>query len=372
MPREPEAPRELGLAVVFLRALRRWKQSDLAAAAGIDKGQISRFEMGIRIPSWPILARLAAAARVPFSLVEQVLPMLRRFGTAGEDGLQAADPANEERQAKAGAIAVSRVVEAEAAGRLASLSTPTNALVSKARDDRIRTLCERLCAERESAAAADSTRAVQLAKLALRVTATAPGEGANRVPLEGYIWAFVANGRRVANDLPAADEAIGRAEKLCFGGGTAALGPLAASRILDLKASLRRAQRRFEEALRLLDEALALGGDEVRERILLKKAFTFEQMGEYGRAVETLREAALLIDDSSEPHQVCVLRFNLAVNLCHAGRHSEAAPLVAKTRELAAALGNEQELIRVCWLEGRGAGGGGGGREDCPRPAGGV
>src|SRR6202035_1548823 len=215
-------------------------------------------------------------------------------------------------------------------------------------------------------------KAVQLAKLALRVTATAPGEGANRVPLEGYIWAFVANGHRVANDLPAADEAIGRAEKLCFGGGTAALGPLAASRILDLKASLRRAQRRFEEALRLLDEALALGGDEVRERILLKKAFTFEQMGEYGRAVETLREAALLIDDSSEPHQVCVLRFNLAVNLCHAGRHSEAAPLVAKTRELAAALGNEQELIRVCWLEGRGAGGGGGGREDCPRPAGGV
>src|SRR6202035_3388830 len=128
MPREPEAPRELGLAVVFLRALRRWKQSDLAAAAGIDKGQISRFEMGIRIPSWPILARLAAAARVPFSLVEQVLPMLRRFGTAGEDGLQAADPANEERQAKAGAIAVSRVVEAEAGGRRSSLPSSPSGL----------------------------------------------------------------------------------------------------------------------------------------------------------------------------------------------------------------------------------------------------
>ncbi len=52
-----------------------------------------------------------------------------------------------------------------------------------------------------------------------------------------------------------------------------------------------------------------------------------------------------------------MLRFNLAVNLCHLGRHAEAAPRVAEARQLAIGLRNELDLVRVLWLEARVAGG---------------
>jgi hypothetical protein len=50
-------------------------------------------------------------------------------------------------------------------------------------------------------------------------------------------------------------------------------------------------------------------------------------------------------------------RFNLAVNLCHLERHAEAQPLVVEARELAIALRNEIDLLRVLWLEARVAAG---------------
>jgi tetratricopeptide (TPR) repeat protein len=127
---------------------------------------------------------------------------------------------------------------------------------------------------------------------------------------------------------------------------------------LDLEASLRRAQRRWGEALDLLDRALATScGPEAACRILLKKAFTCEQMGACENAIDALERAAPLIDEARDPRQACVLRFNLAVNLCHLGRHAEAAPLVTETRELAVALRNDLDLVRVLWLEARVAAG---------------
>jgi tetratricopeptide (TPR) repeat protein len=122
-------------------------------------------------------------------------------------------------------------------------------------------------------------------------------------------------------------------------------------RLLDLEASLRRAQRRFEEALALLDTAIALGRSPAR--VLIKKGFTLEVMGEYERAVEALLQAAPLVERQDEPRLLYMLLFNLAVNFCHTGRYGQATELVEQVRGLATELGDEIFLIRVVWLEGR-------------------
>lgn len=75
-------PRDLRVAVSFLRALRGWNQKELAAAAGIDKSLISLYELGKQAPSRRTLERLASAAGVPFAVVEQLLAFVVRVRAA--------------------------------------------------------------------------------------------------------------------------------------------------------------------------------------------------------------------------------------------------------------------------------------------------
>lgn len=126
-------------------------------------------------------------------------------------------------------------------------------------------------------------------------------------------------------------------------------------RVLDLEASLRKDQRRLDEALALLNEAAAVGRSP--ERALIKKGITLEKMGEYEGAVETLLKAIPKVDRRSDPRLENTLSFNLAVNFCHVDRFQEAANLVSPMRELAADLGDEIDLVRMNWLEGRVAAG---------------
>ena len=131
------------------------------------------------------------------------------------------------------------------------------------------------------------------------------------------------------------------------------MDPLDEARLLDLEASLRRAQRRLPEALALLDHALALGKEKATGRILILKAKTLEELGDYERAVSVLRQADPFLDAKSEPRLLLCHRFNLLDYLCHLGRFTEAVPLLSPVRDLAAALGNELDLVRLRWLEGR-------------------
>jgi tetratricopeptide (TPR) repeat protein len=110
-------------------------------------------------------------------------------------------------------------------------------------------------------------------------------EGPEGLRLQGFADAFGANVLRVTGALPEADAAIEQAESR-WKNGTDADGVLDPGRLLDLKASLRRDQRWFVEALKLLDEAVEVG--QSPEIALIKKGFTLEVMGEFGRAVETL------------------------------------------------------------------------------------
>jgi tetratricopeptide (TPR) repeat protein len=232
------------------------------------------------------------------------------------------------------------------------------ALVEEAPQYQVWALAERLCAESERAAADDPRQAVELAELALQVAERVSGGAAWLSLLAGYVRAHLGNARRVASDLPGAEEEFRRAWQLWKEGSAADTGFLDGSRLLDLEASLLRAQRHWLAALERLDQALAVHpGGEGRGRILLKKGFTLEQMGDYEAAATALHEAAPWIDREREPRSFCVLRFNLTVCLCHAGRYEEAEAGLPELRALTAQPQQRMDRVRRRWLEGRIAGG---------------
>lgn len=211
-------------------------------------------------------------------------------------------------------------------------------------------LCERVCLASEREASRKVERAAAWAGLAEEIAALVPGPEEWRNRVRGYAAAHSANVLRVSGELKAADVTFEEAKRLWQSGSDPA-GVLDPGRLLDLEASLRRGQRRLDEALSLLDQAAAVG--RCPERALIKMGFTLEVMGQYGRALDTLLRAIPLLDRKSDPRLENLLHFNLAVNFCHVGRFRDAAELVPPMRELAAELGDEIDLVRMTWLEGR-------------------
>jgi tetratricopeptide (TPR) repeat protein len=235
--------------------------------------------------------------------------------------------------------------------RLKSLSVEARlAVVRAAEGYQTWALCERICEESEREASRDVERAVGLARLAQEIAERVPGLAGWRDRLRGLAAGYSANVLRVSGELKAADASLEDAQRLWSAGSDpdAVLDP---GRLLDLEASLRRDQRRFGEALAALDEALAIGRSP--ERVLVKKGFTLEVMGDFERAVETLLQAVPLVERLGDPRLLYMLRFNLAVNFTHTGRYDEAAELLQQVRQLAVSRGDENETIRIYWLEGR-------------------
>jgi tetratricopeptide (TPR) repeat protein len=127
--------------------------------------------------------------------------------------------------------------------------------------------------------------------------------------------------------------------------------------VADLKASLRRNQRRFEEAMALHDEAIALFQD-LRDthragRSLIKKAKTLEEQTEVDAAIALLHEAADLIDVRAEPRLLLCARMNLMALLIAGGQYAEAEALLPDVRRLVDEPHNPLDLVRLAWAEGR-------------------
>jgi len=84
----------LGLLVVLLRSLWHWSQEELAAASGVQRSQISLYELGKTAPSEPTLQRLAAAVWLPWAEARAVLPALRALvRSAAEPAFRRGAPA---------------------------------------------------------------------------------------------------------------------------------------------------------------------------------------------------------------------------------------------------------------------------------------
>ncbi len=213
---------------------------------------------------------------------------------------------------------------------------------------------ERLCEESARSAADSAPRALELARLALRVAERCAGGQAWRLRLRGYATAFLANALRVGGRVRDAESEMQAAWALWNeGAATAGAALLAEWRLFDLEASLRREQRQFAVTLELLDRALASAPPEAAGRILLNRAWTLELLGDIPAALADLQQAAPLVERSGDPRQRWILAFHLARNLCHCGRYEDAAAALPSLRQQSVALANELDLLRVLWLSGR-------------------
>ncbi|HEX7186378.1 MAG TPA: hypothetical protein VF756_31440 [Thermoanaerobaculia bacterium] len=209
-----------------------------------------------------------------------------------------------------------------------------------------------LCDESARAASDQADAALDLAERACRVAELASVGDLFRSRLQGYCLVFVANAERVSGHLRRAEATFARAMRLWEQGAQGDLESLLAEwRLLDLEASLRRAQRRFDHALNLLDRARAAAPDGAQGHILLNQSSIYAMRDEPERALASLLEAEPWAEKHGDLRQRFGMRFNQARCLCDLERFSEAQALLPQVRGLAEELGNKLDNLRVRWLD---------------------
>ncbi|MFY9824617.1 MAG: hypothetical protein WAM82_24785 [Thermoanaerobaculia bacterium] len=213
-------------------------------------------------------------------------------------------------------------------------------------------VCELACEESIAAAPGSAEQALEIAELAVEIARRVPGEDLWCNRLLGFAEAHLGNAWRAHSKPQVADETFARAIPLWKAGASADPGLLNEARVLGLEASLRIDQRRPDQALALLDEALAVKGYAERKYLLVNRACAQELLGDYDGAIATLLQAEPLVDGGLEPRLLFGLRFNLLGNLCHLGRFAEGGERLPMVRALARQLGRELDLLRMRWLEG--------------------
>ena len=384
MSRESPPPLE-GTVLLELRRQAGWTQRRLEQNAGLSRGTLTLYESGKRKIARPLLNRLALALGHPVEAVDRAIAGLAQIpAPATSSGAetpaslcpnerlvieaaagQAAQRAAETVRTGLGLRLVQDRLrrERQAAGKLWE---QLSRLPSQARRNRVASdssfhhwaLCERLCDESVGAAPHDADQARELAELAGLVAEEAPGSSPWRCRLQGYALAFLGNSLRVGGDLLSADVAFHRSSEFWEAGDSAAPAPLNEGRILDLMASLRRYQGRFDEALALHSAVLqGVHHPATKARTLLNVAAVLELKGAYEEALETLKRTETWVSEANEPRLVRILEFSRTANLCHLDQFDDAAQALGLVQRLTLDLGNELDSVRVSWLSARVAAG---------------
>ncbi|MEP7012510.1 MAG: helix-turn-helix domain-containing protein [Acidobacteriota bacterium] len=365
----------LGIALYYLRKTASVSREDFGRPFGLSSKTISEYESGHRRLSPARAEQLIEPHGFgPRDLDEILSDIETRRGVISPEGTIPLPPeelqilAREQRELSAfmgselgrlrrrARARADHITAGELFEHLATCTPEERRLfVTRAEKYRLWALSVRFGEESTKAAPDSASRAVEYAMLSLRIANLAPASPRFRVLLRGQAWAFLANARRVSGYLPRADKGFARSARLCQEGeGGDPDHLLDHSRRLDLEASLRLQQNRLEEALSLLDRALAAGAmGGAAGRLLLIKAFAFEQCGKPEAALKMLERVEGHLGTDTDKRLVWVLRLNQAVCFCHLNRFEEAANLVPVVRALAIELRNELDLVRVLWMEAR-------------------
>jgi len=375
------------LGAVLVRRLRlRYGSLERAAElVGLSRVTLWRYATGRLTPGQEILARLAEKAGIPRGQLERLRRLLdaQRFAEAGGLAGEPAATPREPLAAELTAAVLEAIEEADALltfepapepweetgrprpedrrradelwQRLLPLDPPQRyRLVRESAAFRIWSFVERLAFESEDAAADAPAEALELARLAVELAREIRGTASWRARVEGLVaLPYLGNAYRVCNELGPARAAFDQARKRRDAFSPSDPPLLDEGLPRDLEASLCREQRRFPEALALLDEAFLLSPMERRGAILLNKAATLEQMGDCERALATLWEAEPYVLAKGAPRDRWCLRFNTGVNLLHLGRAGKAEELLGEIQKLAEQLGNALDQLRTRWLTAR-------------------
>jgi tetratricopeptide (TPR) repeat protein len=367
---------DLGIVLSFLRSGQGWKQAHLAKAAGISPKILSDYELGWRNLTRERLEYLVAFLGLPAAAIDATLDRLAANRALARPPL-GSEPFSTAPVIEALAARVGTLAAGFARATLSMLTLEGEALIARQRAeghwDRLKkrapadrrslvkhgtkfrtwALCERVAVESIKQAPNHPKESLELAELALLIAELLPAGQAWSLRVQGYAWAHVSNALRACNDLPKADEAIGRAWKLWEAGTPGDPGLLNPAWLPGLEAALRRDQRRFPEALKRIEEALALDAGGLRGEILLTKANIHDALGDPEGSTAALFEAVSLIDPAREPRLAFGLRFNLLSDLCQLARFEEAEPRLQEVHALAERLGEELDLTRAVWLNGK-------------------
>ena len=179
--------------------------------------------------------------------------------------------------------------------------------------------------------------------------------GAKRISdLRSRAWSYVGNACRLKFDLQGAEEAFGRAYSYLKKG---TRDGLERAIFLDLKASLRRAERRFDDALRLLRRAadlfLGLGEQHRAGRTLVKMSTVHYHEGNPEAAILMLYQSLPMIDPEREPRLLLCARHNLIFYLAELGRSAEAQKLYQEARPLYRSFNEPWVQNRRRWVRGK-------------------
>jgi tetratricopeptide (TPR) repeat protein len=203
----------------------------------------------------------------------------------------------------------------------------------------------------------DPLSAEGLAQLGLTLAETldAGYYGMERIEdLRARTWGYIGNARRIRFDLHGSEAAFATAH-IHLRQGTGDI--LERALLLDLKASLRRAQRRFADAERLMHRVLriyhAVGETHRAGRILVGMSALYEYMGTPERAIPRLHEALKLIDAEREPRLLWSAHHNLIATLAELGRFMEAQGLFIQARRLYDRFPDGFTQNRRHWVAGR-------------------
>lgn len=366
----------------FFFLLRFWvgdhTQSAFAKRTGLKPSEVNRFEKGKLKPRDATFRRILKGAEVPERILDSLLwchDLLRRARTiTREIDLSPSRPALSADLQQAFSEVVDRnlalarvecqlrhsqerkaLTQQQVEALFEKFNTFSLAeqrlLLEESSVYRQPLLCVRLCRESERAAAHDTQVALRLAETALLVARSLPPRLRPRA--EAWSLGFIGNVRRViGGDFEIAERPFAQAWRL-WRSGEDPEGLFSEAYLLDMEASLRRAQRRFPEAHRLHDRALALAVLDERGTILLNRTLTYQLQSKHEKALQTLVEASEAIDGERQPRLLCGALFNRASNLILLGRTEEAELLLPDVRRLAERLGNSIDLVRIMWLEAR-------------------
>jgi tetratricopeptide (TPR) repeat protein len=179
------------------------------------------------------------------------------------------------------------------------------------------------------------------------------GPGAGETA-QARAWIWLANILRVQGDFQRSEAAFQTAEQHLSRGW---LDPLDEALLLELKGALRRGQRRFEEAVELLDAAIEIYREvnepHLQGRALGIKGLTLQYTGDFTGAADCFRTSLFLVDGLREPRLMLTSQYNLICCLHDAGQSAEAASLIVDARRLTEQVGGRSDLLRLRWTEGK-------------------
>ncbi len=399
----PEAA-PLGRVLAVLRATLDLTQSDLARLSGVKRSSISEYERGRSTPDAVTLKRLLSAMRFGWAALD--------FGSWFVDRLLLGcrTPEGEDIGGGAASLLVTAsvlatrlsgdvAVASQTAARLSKLvltlqgERKTEDLPSESgnpaalprdrgaerqaaqalwarikplpRKEQMEALrgapseaqwavCDRLCNESQRQCGENPAKAASLCELALAAADFAEGGEGIRAKLRGLAWAHLGNALRARDDFDGAEGAFTSADEFWKVGEGVSDGLLEEGLIFALKASLRRDQRRFNEAKDLLERALMLAGSPTfRVQITVSKAKLLEEMDDFEDSVALLQEVIETVSPEEEARILLPIWLNLAHTLSKLERFEEAAALLPQARVHLFHAGGELNRVRLMWTEGR-------------------